>query len=369
MKVYTTIDAWNKMSYWAKLGGKRSREFTCFGRAVLEDGDFRVTDVYLVKQEGTSGGVDGDNEDINRLMIELYNQGIEPDEAFRCWIHSHPGTGHGATYLSGTDESNIERYLTGDFLISIVLDSDGKSPYCRIDLKNPRLSIEADVEIELPELSAEEKEAAEDEFKEKSSSRAYTIGKGRSSWIGGPGGSYQGPRGYVTPYDSDFYSGGNSGGKVNGAAGSVTSRNGGAVGDSDIVGRPDYDSLDGMALSGVDVDEWEEWARLQAEGDGEARYAPKAVEEDNTGQIELNIEPIDEASVPEWLVSMADEMACTVEDLESAINVKEYDEWIDDIVFKVQCGYGTIDDAVEELCAMGIAKAIAETEIDLRVNS
>ncbi|NIM22387.1 MAG: hypothetical protein GTN64_08245, partial [Candidatus Latescibacteria bacterium] len=217
MKVYTTIDAWNKMSYWAALGGRKHREFTCFGRAIHEDGDFRVTDVYLVKQEGTSGGVDGDDEDINRLMMELFEKGIEPDEAFRCWIHSHPGTGPTATYLSGTDDENIARYLTGDFLISIVLDSKGDNPFCQIDIKNPRMSIRADLKVELPAMNAEVKKACEEEFEEKSSGRTWT------SWTGKKDDDdrypYQG--GYYDGYYSGRY-GGYRGGSYRGSGGKVT---------------------------------------------------------------------------------------------------------------------------------------------------
>jgi hypothetical protein len=189
-KVYITPQAYEKMSLWARLGGNKNREFTCFGRVqVTDNGLLYVTDAYLIKHEGSSGGVDGDDADINRLMYELYEKGIDPAEAFRCWVHSHPGKGESAVFLSATDEANIERFMTGEFLVSIVFDSIGATTYTRIDLRNPRLRIEADLEVYTPGLSEEERKAAEKEFEEKSKYRSppasTTTYPGTGSWRGG----------------------------------------------------------------------------------------------------------------------------------------------------------------------------------------
>jgi hypothetical protein len=389
MKVYTTLKAWNKMSYWAALGGTKHREFTCFGRAVQENGDFRVTDVYLVKQEGSAGGVDGDDEDINRLMMELFEKGIEPDEAFRCWIHSHPGTGPSATYLSGTDDQNIERYLTGSFLISIVLDSKGDNPFCQIDIKEPRMSIRANLQVELPSMTEEAKKECEEEFKEKSSGITYTTykGKGKGKYDGdyplygryadgyGGGYPYDGHYGRRRSYNGSKVSssGGKSKGKGNGVA-PKKKKGGGAKGDEDIVRRPNYNDLDGMTLFGIDQDEYDAWL---AELEEEDRGAVADPVHDDTDKIETilldeepNLKEIEEAMAPEWVIAMADKMACSVSLLVDAINVQEYDKYIDEIVFAVQCGYKTHDDAVDEIeSLLGIDRDIAAKEITARVNA
>lgn len=368
MKVYTSIDAWNKMSYWAALGGKQSREFTCFGRAHHEGGDLYVTDVYLVKQEGTSGGVDGDDADINRLMMELYEKGIEPDEAFRCWIHSHPGTGKGSTYLSGTDDANIERYLTGQWLISIVLDSKGDTPFCQVDIKEPRMSVQTELEVYIPKMDAETKKACEEEFKEKSVGRTYTYVPGKH----GQHRTYEGIYGGYMGRGS-YSSGSKSSGKGNGAAasrsGGAASKSGGAVtGVKDTAASPGGHEM--SMLGFADEDEYDAW--LEYVSNEESRGIPSEIVSLDTSEIVLGIQeplPLDAESVPEWIVSMADKLAISVEDLVSNIDMNDYDNYIDDLVMSVQCGNKTMDAAVGELEKVGIEKDVAEKELKTRVNA
>lgn len=172
--VYLTPRAYNLMSYWASLAGDKRQEFTCFGRTTADDdGLITISDAYLVKHEGTAGSVDGDDEDMVRLMMELNEKGIPPEEAFRCWVHSHPGTGPSATYLSSTDESNISRWLTGEFLVSIVFDSAGGNAFCRVDMKSPRCAYRANIQILIPELEEDVRVWAKEEFEDKASSPVY----------------------------------------------------------------------------------------------------------------------------------------------------------------------------------------------------
>jgi len=418
MKVYTTIDAWNKMSYWAALGGKESREFTCFGQAHHEDGDLYVTDCFLVKQEGTSAGVDGDDADINRLMMELFEKGIEPDEAFRCWIHSHPGTGPNATYLSGTDDDNIERYLTGQWLISIVLDSKGGNPFCQVDVKEPRQSIKCELDTYIPEMADDLKKLAKEEFDEKSSGRTYTqwkpgqsghVGKdgvrrtygdfegmygGRGSTYGGQG-SYSGGR-----YPHYGQGGGSSGGSSagsSGSGGSGKSGKGNGAGQSsngsgsgakknDNNGTGSQTELDGMLMLGAgyesfdgDGDEYDAWMEHWTGKEvAEITGAPNKVVHSDTEEVtEIDIpdadipsiQSLDAESVPEWVVALADNFGTTVEELAGAVNVEEADGVIDKLVEQVQCGYMAIDVAIEDLTKMGLSKDIATNEMTTRVNA
>ena len=367
-KVYVKPKAWSTMSLWARLGGKKSREFTCFGRAIFEHGVFCVTDVYLIKQEGSSGGVDGDEEDINRLMVELYQRGIEPDEAFRCWIHSHPGSGSSATYLSSTDEENIDRYLTGAFLISIVLDKNGDHPYCRVDLKEPRWSVEADLEVDL-RLEDDERKAAEEEFDEKSKAKVYTTS---SSWIGG--------RGYHSSTSSGR--GSSSSGKANGAAartGGGAARGGTSNGGA---GQPerDYDEMD-LFLYGLSEEDVQAWREYNDRENASEAGVPQSIVQGDTDEIAmleidmnetdpaLSVTEISPDAIPEWVVSMADEMAITVEDLEAAVDLDSYDRFIDEIVRAVQYGHKTMDAGVDALVKAGISKDVATKEIELRANA
>jgi hypothetical protein len=408
MKVYTTIDAWNKMSYWAALGGKEHREFTCFGQAHHDDGDLYVTDCFLVKQEGTSAGVDGDDADINRLMMELYEKGIEPDEAFRCWIHSHPGTGKGATYLSGTDDANIERYLTGQWLISIVLDSKGGNPFCQVDVKEPRQSIKCEFETIMPTMDDAIKKAAKEEFDEKSSGRTYTPWKpgqgqtghtdehgvrrtyGQFGGRGGGQGSYSGRYPHYGAGSGSTSGSSGSGGAGESGKGSGAGQNsngsGSGAGRSGSSGTGGQTELDGMLLLGSgfdmfdgDEDEYDAWLKYYlAEDAAEMAGVPDRIVRSDTEEVtEIDIpdgdipgvKSLDAESVPEWVVALADTFGTTVEDIRGAVNVEEADGVIDKLVEQVQCGYKAVDVAVEDLEKMGLSKEIAEKEINTRVNA
>ena len=227
--VWVYPKAYYTMSYWAKLAGQKNREMTCFARCILEDGDAVVTDVYMVKHQGNAGAVEADDEDVVRLMMELNAEGVPPDEAFRCWVHSHPGTGPTATYLSGTDEDMIERFMSGEFLVSIVWDSAGGSPFCRIDYKNPRVSVVADVELYLPYLTAEELKEAKEEYDDKASAMSSPISKAGVYKSGSKSGSkslsstYTPYTGYVGGSYEDDYEYDDQGGWTDRRTGSYTS--------------------------------------------------------------------------------------------------------------------------------------------------
>jgi proteasome lid subunit RPN8/RPN11 len=198
-KVYIDPKAYHKMSLWAALSGQKSREMICFAHAKLrENGSIEILDTYMVKHKGSQGGVDADDEAVIQLMMKKLQEGIPPDESMMCWIHSHPGSGPGATYLSGTDEANIERFMTGNWLVSIVFDSKGGNPYCRIDTRFPRMKIESDLVVEY--LTQEEIDQCKKDYEElssawhSSSSRSWTPSKSRSG--GGHYPSYGGRGGY-----------------------------------------------------------------------------------------------------------------------------------------------------------------------------
>lgn len=177
--------AYYLMAMWARLAGKQSYEFTCLGRAIEEDGNIIVTDAYAVKHTGTSGGVDMDDDEQIKLMIKLDGDGfdgelvqtkgrVDPSE-IRCWTHSHPGYGESATFWSGVDDNCIDRFLTGDWLVSIVFDQRGEHPKCRIDSKAPRLQITADLQLYVPYLTESEEKKGAELFKATSSKKSYSI--------------------------------------------------------------------------------------------------------------------------------------------------------------------------------------------------
>ena len=177
--------AYYLMAMWAQLAGKQGYEFTCLGRAVEEDGNIFVTDAYAVKHQGTSGGVDMDDDAQIQLMIKLDGEGfdgelvhtkgrVDPSE-IRCWTHSHPGFGESATFWSSIDDDCINRFLTGDWCVSIVFDQKGENAKCRIDSKAPRLQITADLQLYVPYLTDTEEKKGIELFKATSSKMGYTM--------------------------------------------------------------------------------------------------------------------------------------------------------------------------------------------------
>ena len=267
----------------------------------------------------------------------------------------------GLTLWLGTDDENIERYLTGQWLISIVLDSKGDNPFCQVDIKEPRLSVKANLEIMLPALDEAARSAAEEEFKEKSSGRVYTYKPGTVRHSGpktpAPYGGYGGYHGGYEPP-----------GKNNGAA-RGKGRSDAAMDAKDIVDT----SVGGneMLMLGLDDDEYEAWCEYIAANE-DARGVPTEVSKFDTDELLLGMQQpiqVDVDALPDWVVSMADKMGCTVEDLRGAVDVNSCDALIDDVVIAVQTGLKTVDIAVRELEKMGIAKDVAEKEIDQRVNA
>ncbi len=246
------------------------------------------------------------------------------------------------------------------------------------------MSIRADLKVELPAMNAEVKKACEEEFEEKSSGRTWTSWTGKkddddrypyqggyydgyySGRYGGyRGGSYRGSGGKVTQLSKDD----KTSGKVNGAVAKKKSKSGGAEKeDRDIIGRPSYDDLEGMTLFGINADEYDAWLEEIEKEEREAAVAH--VVNDDTDKIqEIGIQEIDETIAPDWVVAMADKMACPVELLIDSVNIDEYDKYIDEVVFQVQCGYKSEDDAIEDLEMLGIDKSVATREIKTRVNA
>lgn len=171
--VYISPQARGLMSLWASMAGRKGYEMTCWATTNEDDGVIVVDNAYIVKHKGTAGDVEADDVDTALLVSRLVAEGYKPEQ-INCWVHSHPGKGPSATYLSSIDEDNIERWLTGDYLVSIVWDSAGENPYCRVDFKRPRLSVVCDLEVDL-RLHEEVFDQAVKDFEEKSQKKTVYI--------------------------------------------------------------------------------------------------------------------------------------------------------------------------------------------------
>ncbi len=389
--IWIDFRAYNLMSYWALLAGKKSQEFTCLGTTTIEEGEIIVNDAFLIEHVGTTGGVDGDEDSIVKLMMELDEKGITPDQ-IRCWVHSHPGTGPSATYLSGIDEANIERWLTGEFLVSIVFDSKGENPYTRLDLLAPRISIESNLEIHNePWLSKKDKKMADKEFEEKAKSRSYSRGGshyGQGNYMGGGyGGPYSGSRHTGGSYGNQASKGSNSsssskGGSSSSSSSSGSSQGGGSQqkGNSQSNGqRHTHAGRDGFLIHGYGWD-WDDDDETAAywEAMGETGKSPSEAKKDVDKSKEEKAKRESESDgknlalvqsgVPVVVVdSDTDEI-----DIELVTNLKEMEfvisKEIDQIAAKCMDGRITdFKDAVSQIAALGIDEDTAWEELKQRL--
>ena len=109
-------------------------EVSCLGLVEREGNTFKVTDLFLVNQEGTGCHTNLDQNAIGQLVEDLIAVGRKDDTArIRCWCHSHPG--NMGCFWSQTDNATC-RLLVADWLVSIVVGS-GFRLRCRVDVAQP----------------------------------------------------------------------------------------------------------------------------------------------------------------------------------------------------------------------------------------
>jgi len=345
--VYIDWAVYQRMSYWAKLGGKKSREFTCFARTTIErytNGGFFfwISEAYLVKHEGNSAAVEIDEDDMAALMFKLDQEGVPPDEAFACWVHSHPGRGPNATYLSGVDEENIKKFMEqgAEWLVAIVFDSQGEHPFVRVDFRSPvHHCVPAKLEIVYPRLDDAELKELEKEFEEKSSAKTYSYQTGKYS----KGGGYN--YGGYSSYSGSKYSKGSGSSKkstvVTGFAGS------GKAGSSDS-------HFIGEGLYSDELGNEDFWNEVQLsyeeyeENNADDAYPMIVGFEDapDTGDISFENGAVE--------VYMPGEYDSTEE------GEQVFEECVEAIALKVQIGHCTFDAGVEAVTRMGYERSKAE---------
>lgn len=341
--VYIDWSVYQRMSYWAKLGGRKSREFTCFARTTLEsfsNGDpfFWISDAYLVKHEGNSSAVEIDEDDLAALMYKLDQDGVPPDEAFRCWVHSHPGSGPSATYLSGTDEGNIKKFMEQgtDWLVSIVFDSKGENPFTRVDFRSPvHHCIKAKLDIVYPILTQDELKSLEDEFNEKSRAKTYSY----STSFKGTGyrpGSYA-PKG--TTSSSGKGSGKGSGNKAVSIVSGFESNGQGNLGSA----------VTGMYAEELTDEEF--WRNVALD------YEDYIDEETDDG---VEIVGFDDSPEGDMVIENG---SIEVYGGSGSFGDDVFDEFLSTVVDRIQVGHMTASTGVDNLCKMGYSRARSEKAI------
>lgn len=141
--VYITTPALNKLKTYYKYAEKEiSGLGSCF---VDTNSNLIVEDVILFEQESSSSETEL-NADILAKWDYLIRKEDGDPTAFRLWWHKHPITG-----WSSVDEKNIEGMNNGEWLLSIVKQSNGQL-LARLDLYEPfRVTMDGLTVLELRE--------------------------------------------------------------------------------------------------------------------------------------------------------------------------------------------------------------------------
>jgi hypothetical protein len=120
MKVAVTIDFIEhaKIMHWVRKAG--ALEVSGFGKVIRNGGHLHVANVYLLKQENTSGSTVLDAGALSRAMY-LYKD--EPGD-FNFWWHSHHSM---SAFFSTTDHDTIKDLGSNGWLLATCFNNRGET--------------------------------------------------------------------------------------------------------------------------------------------------------------------------------------------------------------------------------------------------
>jgi proteasome lid subunit RPN8/RPN11 len=128
---------------WAKLIWFRDRgntEIGGFGITTKDDPLF-VYDIAIPKQEVSSAFVEFNDNAVSDHFEDMFDQGIQPANCGRIWIHTHPA---GLARPSSKDEETFARVFGKcDWAVMFILPKQ-EGHYCRVNFNTP---IEHSIEI------------------------------------------------------------------------------------------------------------------------------------------------------------------------------------------------------------------------------
>lgn len=169
---------------WAKLLHLRDAGKTEVGGFGITPPDdlLLVEDIAVPKQECSVASVDFDDDSVAEMMERLLDQGYEPCQTMRIWIHTHPGD---SAQPSGTDWETFRKVFGRFDWRAMFILANGGNTYCRIRCERP-ITIEADARTIIdwghpfPQSNAE---AWEEEYKANIEVKKLVVhGKTKSNW-------------------------------------------------------------------------------------------------------------------------------------------------------------------------------------------
>jgi proteasome lid subunit RPN8/RPN11 len=130
-----SAQAWLKLQCVARLG---DTEVGGFGISSREN-PLYVEDIVMVRQVCTSVSVAFDDEAVADFFDEQVDEGREPAQFGRIWIHSHPGASAQPSWM---DEGTFARAFGAcDWAAMVIVARDGET-YCLLRLTQGPLSLE-----------------------------------------------------------------------------------------------------------------------------------------------------------------------------------------------------------------------------------
>lgn len=153
IKVFLSIEAYQKMRYWASMAvgevsglGTVTEKRT--GKGKVEA--YLIDDIFLLSQFSTHANTVLDDNAIGGFLTDLIQRGEDPSRV-KLWWHSH---GEMNAFWSNTDEQCIHNLANSSYMISLVTNKTMEI-LTRIDLFHPfhiKLdNIETDIFMPEPE--------------------------------------------------------------------------------------------------------------------------------------------------------------------------------------------------------------------------
>lgn len=199
------------------LRDRGSTEISVFGLSRLDDLLY-VEDVRLVKQKAGGASFEFDDEALSEYLYDMLQEGWQPVECMRIWIHTHPG----GTSPSSLDKETFDKTTKeADWGIMCIVGKDGEmTARLRISAGNHQLSHElqltpvVDWSGPFKGVSQEDVNAWDKEYKtlvEKEYCSNYTVSSSKSvrpERVVSGGGTYTPYSGYGCngyDYDDHYY--------------------------------------------------------------------------------------------------------------------------------------------------------------------
>lgn len=201
MKLRFSPTAWAKLLFLRDIGDTEVGGFA----VTPEDDLLYVDDFILPKQTCGYAHTDLEDEAVADYVDEMIDQGYQPKQILRIWIHTHPNM---SASPSGTDENTFERVFGGcDWAVMAIVSRNGDR-YCRLQVNGGpfpgAFEIPMEVDYETYDFPASDSEAWLGEYEESVTKRTYTYSGYAGNWPGyrGPYSGYSSYGGYKGPQQS-----------------------------------------------------------------------------------------------------------------------------------------------------------------------